>query len=70
MTYKLPVYRALALAESMAGANASARLCLEDATALYNKGEFVHARQRALKSLEYSVGVFHADYQRAGEVAL
>lgn len=42
----------------------SARLCLEDAINLYNDGEYHYAQQRALKSLEYSVGIFHIDYQK------
>ena len=42
----------------------SARLCLEDAISLYNEGDYHYARQRALKSLEYSVGIFHPDYQK------
>lgn len=43
----------------------SARLALADAVKLYDEGDFVAARQRALRSLAYSVGVFHADYNRA-----
>lgn len=44
---------------------ASARLCLEDAVALYDRGDHDHARQRALKSLQYSVGIFHPAYKAA-----
>lgn len=43
----------------------SARVCLTDAVTLYDAGEFDFAKSRALKSLAYSVGVFHADYARA-----
>jgi len=43
----------------------SARLCLADAVALYDKGEFTYARSRAVKSLAYSVGIFHPVYKRA-----
>lgn len=43
----------------------SARLCLADAVALYDKGEHDYARKRALKSLAYSVGGFHPDYRKA-----
>lgn len=43
----------------------SARLCLSDALELLEKGERGHALLRALKSLQYSVGMFHADYERA-----
>jgi hypothetical protein len=43
----------------------SARLCLADAVSLYDKGDFYYAHQRAMKSLGYSVGVFHPDYVKA-----
>lgn len=43
----------------------SARLCLSDAISLYDKGDYTSAKNRALKSLQYSVGVFHSDYIRA-----
>ena len=43
----------------------SARLCLADAVALDDAGEFVYAKARALRSLSYSVGITHADYIRA-----
>lgn len=42
----------------------SAELCLSDAIDLYDSGNFPHAKQRALKSLAYSVGVFHQDYKK------
>lgn len=45
----------------------SARLCLADSVALYDQGDWQHARSRALKSLAYSVGVLHPDYQRAAK---
>lgn len=41
----------------------SAILCLNDATELQSKGECTSARNRAVKSLQYSVGIFHKDYQ-------
>lgn len=47
--------------------DSSARLCLADAIALADKGDFEHAKQRALKSLSYSVGVFHRDYAKAAK---
>jgi hypothetical protein len=43
----------------------SARLCLADAVALFDKGDHEAAGQRAVKSLAYSVGILHPDYQRA-----
>lgn len=43
----------------------SARLCLSDAVALYDAGKLDDAKARAVKSLCYSVGVFHNDYKRA-----
>ena len=43
----------------------SARLCLADAIALFDKGVEDFAKSRALKSLAYSVGMFHQDYKRA-----
>lgn len=41
----------------------SARLCLDDAIALQAQGKCVAARNRAVKSLQYSIGVFHKDYR-------
>jgi hypothetical protein len=43
----------------------SARVCLADAVRLYDEGDLRAARERALRSLIYSVGVFHADYRKA-----
>ena len=43
----------------------SAQLCLKDAEELQAQGKCVEARNRAVKSLQYSVGVFHPDYQAA-----
>lgn len=40
----------------------SAQLCLKDAEALQHKNQCASARNRAVKSLEYSVGIFHPDY--------
>lgn len=45
----------------------SAELCLFDAKNLFSKGDFEFARKRALKSLCYSVGVFHPDYKLAAK---
>jgi hypothetical protein len=41
----------------------SARLCLSDAIACLEMDDWEHARKRALKSIQYSVGVFHDDYK-------
>ena len=43
----------------------SAQLCLKAAEDLQAQGKCVEARNRAVKSLQYSVGVFHPDYQAA-----
>ena len=43
----------------------SARLCLSDALALHEIGDLGASRMCALKSLAYSVGTLHPDYQAA-----
>lgn len=43
----------------------SAVLCLSDAIRLESIGMQIAATQRALKSLDYSIGVLHEDYIRA-----
>lgn len=46
----------------------SARLCLSDANRIVEEcGDLNAAKERALKSLAYSVGVFHPDYVRASK---
>ena len=40
----------------------SAQLCIKNAKASYKTGAFESAKHWALKSLSYSVGVFHQDY--------
>ncbi len=45
----------------------SALLLLGDAIALRDAGDFVNAKSRALKSLEYSVGRWHPDYKQAAK---
>ena len=45
--------------------DSSARLCLSDALCLHEEGNLTRAKDRALRSLAYSVGMFHADYKRA-----
>lgn len=51
--------------DNAAPMHSSAVLCLSDALRLYEAGDYVHARKRALRSLAYSVGILHSDYQRA-----
>lgn len=43
----------------------SARFCLEEAVRLYDRGDHDFARMWALKSLGYSVGIFHPAYKSA-----
>lgn len=45
--------------------NFSAKVCLVDAEKLYASGDYQLARERALRSLQHSVGAFHKDYQDA-----
>lgn len=40
----------------------SAALCLADAVALSGRGDYTGACAAALRSLRYSVGIFHPDY--------
>lgn len=47
------------------GMQSSAKACLESAERLQAQGKCVEARNRAVRSLQYSVGVFHPDYKRA-----
>ena len=48
-----------------AAMESSARLCLADAVRHNDSGNLKQAEQHALKSLAYSVGLFHADYAKA-----
>lgn len=43
----------------------SAKLCLSDAEELQRRGDDDAAKTRAIKSLAYSVGIFHPDYAAA-----
>ena len=43
----------------------SARLCLADAVALKDAGDYDAARTRAIKSLAYSVGIGSTIYKQA-----
>ena len=45
----------------------SARACLADAVGCYDSGMPRAAFRWALKSLSYSVGVFHADYKKVSD---
>ena len=57
----------LAMARKHLGGDmeSSARLCLADAIALRDAGDYEHAKKRALDSLSYSIGILHADYAKA-----
>lgn len=49
-------------------ANDSAKVCLADAHTCVTRGQLDYAFQRALKSIQYSVGGFHPTYKMfAGE---
>jgi uncharacterized protein (UPF0332 family) len=43
----------------------SAELCLSDAIKLYDNGALGSAKNRAINSLAYTVGIGHPDYIRA-----
>jgi hypothetical protein len=43
----------------------SALFCLSDAIDMMERGDLDSAKKWAVRSLSYSVGVFHSDYQRA-----
>ena len=43
----------------------SALFCLSDAMDMMERGDLESAKKWAIKSLAYSVGVFHSDYKRA-----
>jgi hypothetical protein len=45
----------------------SAQLCLSDALSQYELGAYDRAKERAVKSLAYTVGCFHPDYVRAAK---
>lgn len=57
----------IALAERHArdSGNESADIAATDARELHNKGMDNYARDRALASLQYSVGIFNEDYKLA-----
>lgn len=57
---------AATLADS-AQMRSSARLCADDAAALLATGDTTNAKARALRSLAYSVGIFHPTYKAAAQ---
>lgn len=64
----MSIEKVLALAVKHLGTgtmDSSARLCLKDAREAQERGDSEAARVRALKSLAYSVGIMHPDYQAA-----
>ena len=63
------VSQILALARKHLGGNmeSSSRLCLADAVKLCDAGDLKYARARALRSIEYSIGIFHPDYKKASK---
>jgi hypothetical protein len=59
--------KAIVLARKHIAANSanesSARFCLNDALRAVEREDYRAAHMWALKSLAYSVGIFHADYK-------
>lgn len=51
-----------------AAMDSSARSCIDDAERLLAEGRIDLAKQWALRSLSYSVGLFHPDYARIAAV--
>lgn len=47
----------------------SARFCMEQAIQQKDADNLKSALNWCVKSLSYSVGIFHADYQRAAKIA-
>ena len=45
--------------------DSSAKLCHRDAVSCFARGDFYHARMRALDSLAHSVGICHRSYIKA-----
>ena len=61
----LPALLALARANLGGAMESSARLCMSDAVDASDRGDFDAAASWAIKSLSYSVGIFHPAYERA-----
>ena len=57
----------IATKHSNKGWVSSAKLALSDAIRMANAGKEDVARRRALKSLQFSVGIFHADFLKVAE---
>jgi ABC-type proline/glycine betaine transport system substrate-binding protein len=62
---KAIIRRALTHAANGAAMQSSAILCIADALNLIEGAFAADAARRAIKSLGYSVGIFHTDYQWA-----
>lgn len=62
----MTINKVLILARKYANCDSS-RLCLADAIKLNSNGHLIAAKQRALKSLSHSIGIFHKDYVRASK---
>lgn len=45
----------------------NSRFCLTEAVVAFDAGRMEDAKYWAIKSLGYSVGIFHADYQAASK---
>jgi hypothetical protein len=57
----------IATKHSNTGWASSAKLALSDAVKAANNGQEERARRRALKSLQFSVGIFHVDFLKVAE---
>jgi hypothetical protein len=51
--------------KATASGNSSAKLAHRDSVACFARGDFHHARLRALDSLAHSVGIMHRSYIKA-----
>lgn len=69
MAFSTPTSEIIRLArknvDNGAAMSSSARLCLAEAVSSFDDGHYDVAAARAVKSLAYSVGIFHADYKKA-----
>lgn len=61
----MEINEVMELARKHEGANRSAAFCYNDALRCWYRDQNEAARRWALRSLEYSVGIFHADYKAA-----